>query len=346
MNREFATHVHTSETTDWKKPSRAVPSALCAALAALLVLGGCSDGLCGVIRHDRPAENYRELAKTPAFRCVGKVIIEPEAEMQRRICGSAVLIAPRWALTASHVMANDPLEKHRFVFGGEPYRAIRRIPRPAPVILWLGYDAVVAGLAAGADLALVELDRPVRNIEPAVRYRGSDEVGRTMTLVGYGCIGDGLHGMTLPPVQELRAGNNVIDAAGCRLGKLTVSGNVLLCDFDNPDDPKTNRLGSPIALDLEIGTSAGDSGGGWFLQDGSTWKLAAITCGLLPAGGDPDGSDSEKYGAVSAGCASPRQTPGSTVRLRCPFFKTGRQPAPRSPIPTSSGSKNRRRSSI
>ncbi len=255
-----------------------------------------------IIRHDRPAAKYRELGEAPAFQCVGKAAVEPKpGDKTKTFYGSAVLIAPRWVLTAGHVAAKAPPEKMRYTFGGEQYRAIRCVPRPAPQFPGTLREAALAGIAAGADLALVELDRPVRNVRPAERYRGKEEVGRTMTKVGHGCIGDGLAGMKLPPTQEWGGGNNVIDAAGAKLGKLVVSENVLLCDFDHPSDPTLNRLGAPTPLELEVGISKGDSGGGWFIEEGGSWKLVAITSGNPPPTGDPGDPGSEKYGAVMAG---------------------------------------------
>ena len=155
--------------------------------------------------------------------------------------------------------------------------------------------------ADGTDIALIELDRAVQNVKPANRYRGSNEIGKTMTKVGYGCIGDGLAGMSVPPTQERRGGNNVIDAAGGKFKDWTVSENVLVCDFDDPHDTKLNQLGDTKPVDLEIGLSVGDSGCGWFINDDGSWKLVAIASGFLPNEGEPRDRNNPKYGAVFAG---------------------------------------------
>lgn len=256
----------------------------------------------GIIRHDRPAEKYRESKASGIFESVGCVTFVQTPDQRWRPCASAVLVAPRWALTAGHVAVAEPLEKQRYHFGGESYRAVRRVPYPD---VGVGDRAKLLLVAArGADLALVQLDRVVENIRPATRYRGKDEVGRTMTKVGYGCIGDGLTGMSLPdgqPIQERRQGNNVIDTAGGTFRKLSVNEHVLVCDFDHPNDPTWNQTGEPVPLDLEIGQSVGDSGGGWFIEHDGSWRLVAISCVILPNEGEPRNTNVPKYGSVMAG---------------------------------------------
>jgi hypothetical protein len=171
-------------------------------------------------------------------------------------------------------------------------------PRPGAEA---GTDATRGDIVTGGDLALVKLDRPVQKVRPATRYRGKDEVGRTMVKVGYGCIGDGLAGMSLPPTQERLGGRNVIDAAGGTLEKVSVTEDVLVYDFDHPDDPTWNQLGDPKPLELEIGQSVGDSGGGWFVLDNGCWKLVAITSRFLPNRGAPRNNNIPKYGSITAG---------------------------------------------
>jgi len=272
--------------------------------AILIFAWGWSCGcLAGIIRHDRPAEAYQKLGKAQQFQCVGEVVRDRKPDERRMPSFSAVLVAPRWALTARHIAVRE-LEKHRYIFGGQEYRAVRCVTRPVQIVIEAGQDVALAGIAAGDDIALVQLDRPVTNVKPAERYRGNAELGRIMTKVGYGCIGDGLTGMKLPvtpETQERRAGQNVIDLAGGMVGKLAVSNHVLAVDFDHPTDPALNQLGDPAPLELEIGVSSGDSGGGWFIAENGSWKLVAIGAGFLPSTAQPPGPGMEKYGSVLAG---------------------------------------------
>jgi len=70
------------------------------------------------------------------------------------------------------------------------------------------------------------------------------------------------------------------------------STSVMVCDFDNPENQESNHFGSPIPLELEIGGSKGDSGGGVFIDDNGTTVLAGIVSGAL--------NRQIKYGAVMA----------------------------------------------
>jgi hypothetical protein len=279
-------------------------AAVCLAIAVIVTqrLPICWSG---IIRHDRPAEKYADAENTGNFQSVGRVTSVGRSDQRWRPCASALLIDHQWALTAAHVATAEPLEEQRYHFGGAEYRAIQRVLHPRFEVRNRGDRAnALALVGAGADLALVQLDRAVENVRPAIRYRGNDEVGRMMTKVGYCCIGDGLTGMSLHdgrPIQERRRGYNVIDAAGGKFKDLDVSERVLVCDFDHPNDPTWNQIGEPTPVDLEIGQSVGDSGGGWFVEHGGSWKLVAISSVLLPNKGEPRNTNVPKYGSVMAG---------------------------------------------
>jgi hypothetical protein len=169
----------------------------CAAACILASAWSC-DGLAGIIRHDRQAEAYQELGKARQFQCVGEVVQDRKPDEPWKPSGSAVLVAPRWALTARHVAVRE-LETHRYIFVGQEYRAVRCVTRPVQIVIEAGQDVAFAGIATGDDVAPVPLDRPVTHVKPADRYRGNAELGRIMTKVGYGLIGDGLTGVKTSP---------------------------------------------------------------------------------------------------------------------------------------------------
>ncbi|MEX2263821.1 MAG: trypsin-like serine protease, partial [Bryobacteraceae bacterium] len=133
----------------------------------------------------------------------------------------------------------------------------------------------------GWDLALVELDRPVEDVQPAIRYRGREEVGAVVTKIGYGNVGDGLSGLKSLAVQERLGGQNVIEAAGGTVESRQFGIDVLVFDFDSPVSSDSNRFGSPEPLLYEIGGSKGDSGGGVFMQHSGKWRLVGIVSGAL-----------------------------------------------------------------
>lgn len=262
----------------------------------------------GVIRHDRSPCAYRDLGAKSAFGSVGEVALRTASG--RPMKASCVLIAPEWALTVAHCVLNKEwmaLEDYRFVFGGQSFQAARIVIHPDVDRKTGAVTTGLAKTASGADLALVKLTKPVRNVQPAVRYRGCDEIGKVMTKVGHGMVGDGVAGIHQPFVQERRGGNNVIDAAGGTFGDLVVSDRVLLADFDSPSDSEASQLGDSKPLKFEIGGSPGDSGGGWFIRDdrdGRAWKLVAVTSGWVPHDGNPyntENNTAKTYGTIAAG---------------------------------------------
>ena len=296
-------------------PQRTFLSLLLPAAVACCLPAARSDA--GLVRHDRPLERYREYAARPSLRSVGHVRVEPRIYTNgvrgQPTDATGVLIAPRWVLTCAHVVRAELPGRQEWEFGGKRYHVRRVVLHPdfdtepdrdaktmeERLRLLTGYKREVA--ANGWDLALVELDRPVAGVEPAERYRGDGEVGRTATLIGYGLRGDGLDGPESPSVNERLAGENVIDAAGGEVGELSLSDQVLMMDFDHPDEPETNWSGAADALDLEIGMVGGDSGGGVFLEtpgeDGGP-ALAGIVFGGPPRSGRSDEPGMRTYGQI------------------------------------------------
>ena len=238
------------------------PVALC-----LLSLNMLSSTRAGMVRHDVDLQRYRELGRRSEFNAVGRYSTSPDSKDH----AAGVLISPRWILTAAHFPADISV----WSFGSSFYRTKRIVRHPklepgATEAQWNGWD-----------LALVELDRPVEDVKPAIRYRGHEEVGAIVTKIGYGFVGDGLNGLKAPGVQERLGGQNVIDAAGGTVESRRFGTDVLVFDFDSPVDPATNRFGSAEPLVLEVGGSKGDSGGGIFMRHRGEWKLIGIVSGAL-----------------------------------------------------------------
>jgi hypothetical protein len=113
------------------------------------------------------------------------------------------------------------------------------------------------------DIALLELAKPVEDVEPVKLYLRPDELGRVVEIFGKGATGNSLTGTTpdAPHRTQLRRAYN----------RITVAKNQwLLYKFDCGSD----------ALPLEGMTSNGDSGGPVLIEDHGTWKLAGIAQGL------------------------------------------------------------------
>ena len=232
---------------------------------------------CGIFRHDAEQSAIVSLANEKQFDCVVKV-----TENDKNL-GSGVLISPNYILTAVHIIIStnqlfnkkkktadiDPAD-FRFVVKGKTYIAKRFIIHP---------DFLKNGMASGTDLMLVELQNVVPDIIPATLNTNFDELGALVTGVGYGISGivtpKGI--LKTKTAMDKTAGRNTIDEFGGKI--VNDKPSLLLFDFDNPDNPETNKMGSAIPVDLEYTTAGGDSGGGLFRKKNNRWELLGILHG-------------------------------------------------------------------
>ena len=156
---------------------------------------------------------------------------------------------------------------------------------------------------SNSDLALVWLsqDAPVAAQRYGI-YRGSSEIGQTMTMVGYGVPGSGDTGMLTPfneaPVRV--KANNQFESESAALGRFfgesgvweSTSGKQLVADFDN-GLAQNDALGSLLNKsglglgNLEGLISKGDSGGPAFIGN-LVAGIASFTARLSDAGKVPD----------------------------------------------------------
>ena len=116
-----------------------------------------------------------------------------------------------------------------------------------------------AFLASSDDIALVKLKAPVTDVKPLSLYRGSDEIGRTVQLIGKGATGNGMEGMEphSPHRTTLRRAFNVISGD---------DGRWIFYTFDSPKS----------AVPLEGVAGNGDSGGPVLIREGRQWQLAGL----------------------------------------------------------------------
>jgi len=165
-----------------------------------------------------------------------------------RFYASAVLISPRWALTAAHVVHGNADIKLR-VEGKN--HAVKR------VIVNKNFREEALGRY---DIALCESEDDIEMDFYPQLYEGGSEVGSVASICGYGVHGTFSTGASKTDGRK-RAGSNVIDRA---------ENHVMFCSATG--DRKTN---------LEFMISHGDSGGGLFIDR----KLAGINSFVSAADG-------------------------------------------------------------
>jgi hypothetical protein len=214
----------------------------------------------GTIDPDTPDARYLEFGqKFPnVVRLVAIVNCQnPKCEhKQHPQAGSAVVIAPHWVLTAAHVVENT-FDQKAVKDDGTEHKLTKIIP----------HRSYEAGRVGWHDLALCYTpDSFQLDFYPEL-YTDQDELGKGITIAGYGIHGTFATGGKEGSDGKRRAGQNIIDGT---------ADAVLFCK------PKAGSKRMP----LEFLIAPGDSGGGMFIGN----KLAGINSFLLHDDGKADGN--------------------------------------------------------
>ena len=201
--------------------------------------------------------------------------------------GHGVLIAPQWVVTAAHVAClHMPLQEIRIAGNVRQVEAVMvhpgfRMPSEALIKSTLASgDAgqLMAFLASADDIALVKLQAPVSDVAPIALYRGDDELGKTVQLIGKGATGTGKDSAVAdgPRRTALRRAFNVISHSDARW---------LSYRFDAPAS----------ALPLEGMTGSGDSGSPLLIETDQHWQLAGLAS-WVSSDGELRGYPGARYG--------------------------------------------------
>ncbi len=249
----------------------------------------------GIIRHDVPERKYLQLGKQKQFACVGQI--------SGGSGGSCVLVSEKYVLSAAHCFIEtdtraDTLDtlidgkkaqmvfyvpvnprvtdfsKVYATFNGRSIKAKRGIIHPAYL------DSLTKG---SCDIALIELEQPVRSIGPAKLSSTFDELHSDVTGVGYGASGRADKPESVKLEHKKIAGQSVVDSLGGP--EFDDHQTLLFCQFVSPD----NKTGMHVARPLEYICGGGDSGGGLFRQKGKAWELVGI------CGGGGSGIDLQQF---------------------------------------------------
>ena len=189
---------------------------------------------------------------------------------------SGVLIDPHWVLTAGHSVVHpnttNLFDDYLFGLGANSSTLAEEYQFANEVFLHPNY----AGPEAGVDLALLYFETPFVSAAPADIYAGQVQVGDVASIVGYGRPGTPATGIQNADGVK-RAGQNVVE-----FGNSPAPGYIEYF-FSNSSDSNFLPLGAQGL--------PGDSGGGWFIQDGTDLLLAGITSG---------GSNLARYGSLTS----------------------------------------------
>ena len=224
--------------------------------------------------------------------------------------GTGVLLFDGSAvLTAAHLFAGN-LTSANIIF---ETTAGRQTIASSQVLINPNYDIT----NNNGDLAMVWLsqDAPVAAQRYGI-YRGSSEIGQTMTMVGYGVPGSGTLGTLTSFAQapvRLKASNQ-FDAESAQLSRFfeetgtwaATAGKQLVADFDNglaQNDALGSLLNKPgLGLGrLEGLISSGDSGGPAFIGN-LVAGIASFTANLGDEGKEPDvdSTSNSSFGEIAA----------------------------------------------
>ena len=221
-----------------------------------------------LIRPDRDDAKYVELARK-----------FPSSISLNLPDGEGALIAPRWILTAAH-LANDIKTADaspKLAIGGGEYRVQRVIVHPE-----------FRRAAMGRDIALILLDRDVKDVTPTPIYRGKSEAEKIVTIVGHGFSGT----LDRGPVSKDKW-DKIQRAATQKIERIGDKKHWLMFPIDPPE----------TATDLEGSGGPGDSGGPAFLEENGKLYVAGISSFTDDSNADQiDGNygDWEAYTRVAA----------------------------------------------
>ena len=229
-------------------------------LLALLFVSFSANAI--VIRDDVDDSKYR----VPASEFPALVDMPGE--------GHGVLIAPQWVVTAAHAVTWQSEIKHVTLNGKS--RDVERLvihpgyKKPPQELLnhalatW-DWTLFMVLLSSSDDIALLKLAHPVADVSPVATYKGNDEFGQIVKIVGKGATGTGVTGYEANASHrtELRRAYNKVTSA---------DGRWFCYVFDRP----------PEALPLEGGSGNGDSGGPVLIQAEKDWLLAGLTSWTVP----------------------------------------------------------------
>ena len=246
-------------------------------LALTVVLGLClADAGYGIVRHngadDQDYIDYGNLFPST-------VMAGYTSTQWTSISASGVVIDPHWVVCSAHQYFDDSGHpKYLSALIGTGSNGWTDRGEWLAVDEWFchpNYDG-----RFNSDIALLYFEDPIQGVEPATRFRGSLREGDSVSIVGFGDYGTPTTGYIDTDCQR-RGCQNIIDeldgAPGLWFG---YPDHTIISEFYAPGESYYNALGG-------VG-GPGDSGGGWYDEDG-------LLIGIM-SGGEGPGYDGYSVG--------------------------------------------------
>lgn len=182
-----------------------------------------------------------------------------ETSDDKKYIASAVILQPRWVITAAHVINNTKTRK--IIVKDKNIDIIKTyIPRDFNINTF-----------GKMDIALCYLEEEVALSYYPQLYNSLDEVGKVCSQAGYGVTGNFITGAIISDYKK-RAGSNIIDG---------IEKDMLVCSINK---------GKKTSMEFLI--AWGDSGGGLFIDQ----KLAGIHSCIFRDSGQPKGTYQDSSG--------------------------------------------------
>lgn len=181
--------------------------------------------------------------------------VQVAPDVYTRCDAMGTLIQPSWVLSAAHTVIELSLE-NEIEFAGTAYGIGRLVLHP-------DFHNCEDISNVQNDIALIQLQQPVTSISPLPLYERTDELQKTVTLVGQGDFGTGLIGPDQVDGKKRIATNRIEKVDDQRL----------ILKFDAP----------PNATDLEGISGPGDSGSPALLKTDRGWAIAGVRSGQYSA---------------------------------------------------------------
>lgn len=243
-------------------------------VVGLLVAGSTAQAMMAGVLPDSPAARVDANTTSSMWNGVGSVIVGGGTY-------SGVLIAPRFVLTAAHVVGSASPSSVQFVlnYGGDQTHVIQALSIKKHPTESFPYD----------DLALIELATAApAGVSVYPIERNTIAVGHQIALVGYGASGNGNVGVTVSASRSVkRRGWNIVNLIQTTLDASGRESLFYLYDFDAPTG--NGSLGGPSTGNtFETLVAGGDSGSPAFIVDSAGPRLVGInTFVISDTAGEP-----------------------------------------------------------